>query len=272
MTPPEIECPSNYSIELSGNKSFLLLSSFEPLVKMEDNSGENVTFWVKPALKEEGTKMYKGNYTFTYVAIDEVKNKAKCNFSITIFDLTPPVFENCIENQTFYITSGKNVTVEWEEPFAYDFVDDKNITVEKNLTHGPLEVGEYFVNYQATDLSGNSNSCMVQVNVKERKCDEPEKPENGQRLCAKNESMTWCDYRCNFGFGIIENDSIVESIMMQCDNDKRIWSRENIPECLTIEQPTEVEEVLTISFNSESLFCEDFIKKVCYINFISVIG
>lgn len=229
---------------------------------MEDNSGGNVTFWVKPALKEGGTKMYKGNYTFTYVAIDEVKNKAKCNFTITIVDLTPPSFENCIENQTFYINKGKNETVEWEEPFAFDYVDDKNLTVQKNMTHGPLEIGEYSINYTAIDQSGNLNSCLIKLSVKERKCDEPEKPENGQRICAKNDTMTFCDYSCNFGFGIIENDAMLESVMMECDNDKRIWSRENIPECSAIEQPKSVEEILTISFNSESLLCEDFVKKV----------
>jgi hypothetical protein len=261
-SPPTIVCPKDYSIEMSGNKSFVLLSTFEPLVSMEDNSGGNVTFWVKPALKEGGTKMYIGNYTFTYVAIDEVKNKAKCNFTISIIDITPPIFENCIDNQTIYITSGKNMTVEWEEPFAYDYVDDKNISIAKNLSHGQLEVGDYLVNYTATDKSENSNFCLISVSVKERKCDEPEKPENGQRICAKNDSMTWCDFRCSFGYGIIENDTVLDGIVIDCDNDKRVWSREAVPECSQLEQPSSVEEVLTISFNSESMLCEDFIKKV----------
>lgn len=236
---------------------------------MEDNGGENITTWVKPALKEGGTKMYTGNYTFTYVAIDEVKNKAKCNFTISIIDLIPPMFENCIDNQTFYITSGKNVTVEWEEPFAYDNVDDKNVTIYKNLTHGPLEVGDYFINYTAIDQSNNMNSCFIQIHVKEKKCDEPEKPENVERICAKNETMTWCDYRCSFGFGIIENETVVDGVMMMCNNDEKIWSHESPPECTAIEQPSSVEEVLTISLNSESLLCEDFNEKVitsCLVN------
>lgn len=262
VTPPTLTCPKDYSIELSGNKSFVLLSSFEPL-KATDNSGGNVTFWVKPALKEEGTKMYIGNYTFTYVAIDEVKNKAKCNFTISIVDVKPPVFENCIDNQTFYIASGNNVSVEWEEPFAYDNVDDKNIEIMKNLSHGVLDIGEYLINYTAIDQSKNQNSCLIHVIVKERKCDEPEKPENGQRVCAKNDSMTWCDFRCSFGYGIIEKESVIDGLMLQCNNDERIWSRESIPECTAIEQPSSVEEVLTISFNSDSN-CEDFTKKVSF--------
>lgn len=265
VTPPALICPKDYSIELSGNKSFVLLSSFEPLESITDNSGGNITFWVKPALKEDGTKMYLGNYTFTYVAIDEVKNKAKCNFTVSIVDVKPPVFENCIENQTFYIASGKNVSIEWEVPLAYDNVDDRNITIMKNLSHGILDLGEYYINYTAIDQSKNLNSCLIHVSVKERKCDEPEKPENGHRVCAKNDSMTWCDFQCSFGFGIMENLSVVDSLMMHCNNDERVWSREIIPECTAIEQPSSVEEVLTISFNSDALRCEDFTKKVIFV-------
>lgn len=35
VTPPKIQCPEDYSVELSGNKSFVLLSSFKSLVLME---------------------------------------------------------------------------------------------------------------------------------------------------------------------------------------------------------------------------------------------
>lgn len=224
----------------------------------------NVTFWVKPALKEGGTKMYSGNYSFTYVAVDDFKNKAKCNFSITIFDNIPPVFENCIVNQTFYVASKNNTDqmIEWEEPFAYDNVDDKNITILSSMSYGILNPGEYVANYTAIDKAGNSNVCLVTVIVKEKKCDELEKPENGLRICAKNETMTWCDFRCNFGFGITENDSVIENVVMHCENDKRVWSSESAPECSLIEQPNTVEEVLTISLHSDNLQCEEFAQNV----------
>lgn len=35
VTPPTIVCPKNYSIELTGNKSFVLLAQFEPLQLVE---------------------------------------------------------------------------------------------------------------------------------------------------------------------------------------------------------------------------------------------
>ncbi|CRL07619.1 CLUMA_CG020584, isoform A [Clunio marinus] len=262
VTPPTLICPQNYSIELSQNKSYVLLAKFEPLQKVEDNSGTNVTFWVKPALKEGGTKMYIGNYTFTYVAVDDFKNKAKCNFSLAIVDKTPPKFENCITNQTFYVTSKNNTNqkIEWEEPFAYDNVDDKNVTVMKSLEHGFLNPGEYLVNYTALDNSGNFNSCLITVEVKEKKCDEPEIPENAQRVCAKNLTTTWCDFRCNFGYEIFENDTVIENVVLHCDNDEKIWSKSAGPECVVVEQPNSVEEILTISLNTEDMLCEDLAK------------
>ncbi|KAL7020531.1 hypothetical protein ACKWTF_011569 [Chironomus riparius] len=261
VTPPIIVCPKDYSIELIGNKSYVLLTSFKELEVMEDNSNTNVTFWVKPALKEEGTKMYAGNYTFTYVAIDEVKNKAKCNFTISIADFTPPVFENCISNQTFYVVNASIEPIEWEEPFIYDTIDDKNITIIRSLNNSiPLSYGEHLVNYTAIDQSGNKNSCLIYIHIKEKKCDELEKPENGQRICAKNDTMTWCDFRCNFGYGLMDKETVIENLILTCDLDNRIWSRETMPECLKIEQPNSVQEVLTISLNSENLLCEDYAK------------
>lgn len=207
--------------------------------------------------------MYAGFYNFTYVAVDDFKNKAKCNFSILIADLTPPVFENCQTNQTFFVSAKNNTDqmVEWEEPFAYDNVDDKNITITSSLQHGFLSPGEYFINYTAIDKSGNANFCFINITVKEKKCDELDKPENGLRVCAKNDTKTWCDFRCNFGYGITENDSVIENRVLSCDNDKRLWSDE-APECSAVEQPNSVEEVLTISLHSDNLLCEDVAQNV----------
>lgn len=214
--------------------------------------------------------MYAGNYTFTYVAVDEAKNKAKCNFSISISDNTPPVFENCITSQTFYVTSKNNTDhmIEWEEPFAYDNVDDRNITILTSLNHGFLNPGEHLANYTAVDKSGNKNSCLVNVSVKEKKCDELQNPENGLRICAKNDTKTWCDFRCNFGYGITDNETLIENVVLYCDNEAKVWSSESVPECSVVEQPNSVEEVLTISLHSENLLCEEIAQNVRKFNLI----
>lgn len=278
IEPPKLVCPKNYTIELK-DKSFVLLSSFEPLQSVEgetkspsqselynsisDNSGGNISIWVKPALKkEEGTKMYAGNYSFTYIAVDEFKNKAKCNFTISIVDKTPPVFDNCIMNQSFFVLTKNNTEqmIEWEEPSAYDNVDDKNVTVTSNLQFGNFSTGKYIVNYTATDQSFNAKVCSINVTVEERKCDEPQPPEHGFRVCAKNLTNTWCDFRCNFGYGFTVGDS--ENVVLNCDNKEKLWSSETVPECSLIEQPKSVEEILTISVNSDDLSCDEIAKNV----------
>lgn len=231
-----------------------------------DNSGGNVIFWVKPALKEGGTKMHLGNYLFTYVAIDDSKNKAKCNFSISIVDNTPPMFENCISKQTFYISSKNKTdqTIEWMEPFAYDSVDDRNIKLISSPHHGLYDVGVHVVNYTAVDRSNNTNTCSIEIIVKEKICENLQKPENGQHVCAKNETTLWCDFRCNFGFSFAVNETLIENMIVYCDIEKGTWSSGAVPECLEVIAPSSAKEVMTISFLSEDLLCEEIAENVSY--------
>lgn len=109
-----------------------------------------------------------GNHTFTYVAVDDFKNKAKCNFTISVIDKTPPVLENCVTEQIIFIPNKVNneVLVEWEEPNAYDNVDDRNVTIIGDLEFGFLNEGQYKINYTIADNSGNINKCVVQLEVK----------------------------------------------------------------------------------------------------------
>ncbi len=138
------------------------------MIKILDNSNKNITYWVKPSIKEQGVKLFKGYHTFQYIAVDDFKNKARCNFTIEIVDKIPPVIENCITDQLIYIKSktNKDTLVEWEEPISWDNVDDKNVTVTKNLEFGYLAEGIYDVNYTVLDSSGNQNECHINLTVK----------------------------------------------------------------------------------------------------------
>lgn len=91
-----------------------------------------------------------------------------------------------------------------------------------------------------------------------KKCDNIDKPLNGQSVCALNQTHTWCDIRCNFGYGLIDSESkILDNIVIYCDNENRTWNFENF-ECSMIEQPNSVEEILTITLDAEYMHCEDF--------------
>lgn len=150
----------------------ILLNFIKSIVKLKhffvDNSNTSVTYWLKPAVKEEGVKLYMGNHTFSYVAVDDFKNKAKCNFTISVIDKTPPIIENCVTEQIVFISSivNSDVFVQWDEPSGYDNVDDRNITVKKDLEFGFLNEGHYQITYKLKDKSGNANKCLVHLEVK----------------------------------------------------------------------------------------------------------
>lgn len=104
VTPPVIECPADYSLPLHHELNFTVVK-FLHLPYVSDNSGENVTFWPKPAIKEKGIKLGTGVHKFTYSAQDGFKNKEKCTFSLTIVDINPPIFENCENPPPVFIGS-----------------------------------------------------------------------------------------------------------------------------------------------------------------------
>lgn len=102
------------------------------------------------------------------MAVDDFKNKARCNFSISVIDNVPPTIENCLAQQTFYVPKILNNTelIEWEEPLAFDNANDENVTTFKSMNFSQLDVGSYQVNYTFGDMSGNFNSCLIEVIVK----------------------------------------------------------------------------------------------------------
>lgn len=50
VMPPKIVCPKNYSIELTDNKSYVLLAKFEPLELLEGKNNIIVVFMSKTSL------------------------------------------------------------------------------------------------------------------------------------------------------------------------------------------------------------------------------
>lgn len=159
-------CPSDYSLPLHQDLNYTIVKQIhQPYVF--DNSGENVTYWTKPAMKENGIKLGVGNHTFKYIAVDNFKNKARCNFTISIVDINPPVFENCINPSILYIGAEKNKNttfLEWDEPIAYDN-SFETLYLERSLEFGYLDVGLYNVKYVASDPYGNINECWINVTV-----------------------------------------------------------------------------------------------------------
>lgn len=235
-----------------------------PLTEILDNSGHNITFWLKPSVKEEGVKLTLGNHTFAYVAVDSFKNKAKCNFTITVLDITSPVLDNCISPPEVFIpispNAQKNLTfIDWEPPNIYDN-SNAELNITQNIKSGHLGVGLHQINYTAIDSSGNQNSCFINVSVQALKCDLLASPANGQSLCAKNSTHTWCDVTCDFGYAIYDEsaDSHLDSFQLFCENDAPKWKYETIPDCTKMELPDTIEQVVSIALDlNETTSCND---------------
>lgn len=257
VTPPHLTCPGDYSLPLDTDLNFTVVRQLhQPYVF--DNSGENVTFWTRPALKENGMKLGRGNHTITYIAVDNFKNKARCTFVISVIDIHPPVFEECINPPTLHIGAEKNKNttfLEWEEPIVYDNSFD-TVMLNRSLDFGYLDVGVYEVTYIATDTSGNVDECSVNVTVKERKCENIESPVNGQSICVRNITHTLCELSCNVGYGFYSVDKeLSDTLRLTCENRKGQWEQKN-SDCSLVETPESVEEVFTISLDADPLICD----------------
>ncbi|XP_062536901.1 sushi, von Willebrand factor type A, EGF and pentraxin domain-containing protein 1-like [Armigeres subalbatus] len=251
VTPPHLLCPNNYTLPMHDDFSFALVKQLNrPYVF--DNGGDNFTFWTKPAIKATGTKLHNGTHLFTYVAVDSFKNKAKCNFTVTVIDQTAPVIENCNDPSPFYISSQENnneTLISWDEPIIFDNSED-NVTVTRSMDFGYFNVGYYQVIYRAEDTSGNAAECLLNITVKEYKCENLPSPPNGQTVCAKNSSHTWCEVSCFFDHTFHDRED--NSAILFCDNRNPKWLNDTIPECTAIEKPTAVEEVITISLGTDT--------------------
>lgn len=163
VAAPNITCPDNYTVTLEANENYAIIRELQEPISLWDNSLVNVTFWSKPALKENGTFLTKGVHNFVYVTVDAFKNKARCNFSITVEDTTPPVWEHCIDPEVIKVRNNESL-VEWEEPVAFDN-SNETLTIVQSLKPGYLPVGIHQVNYTATDSSNNTHSCLLNVTI-----------------------------------------------------------------------------------------------------------
>lgn len=208
-------------------------------------------------------KYFSGTHTFSYIAVDTFRNKAKCTFNITVLDITPPNIDNCISPPEIYIPSAPNLAnnrtfVDWDAPIIYDN-SNTNVTVTQSIQPGHIGVGLHTVTYVATDLSGNQETCTLNVTVKPLQCNTLASPGNGQSLCAKNETHTWCDVICDLGFTIYDADDDEKSdhVRLLCENDNPQWTHDPLPDCTKIELPDSIEQVFSITLDDDIAVCKN---------------
>ena len=160
MNPTISGCPANISVNNTTGLCGAIVSWVNPTVA--DNCG---------AILMQTTGLANGD-TFpigaptlvTYVAHDSAGNTASCSFTVTVVDNELPIIQNCPANITVNNTLGLcGAIVSWVSPTITD-----NCSVLVTNTANPNDtfpVGLTFVNYTATDPSGNTTVCNFSVTV-----------------------------------------------------------------------------------------------------------
>lgn len=163
VQPPNIKCPIDYKIPMGANESWAVIMELEsPTVS--DNSNKDVSITFTPSISQNGTILLRGIHNFTYYAVDSFKNQASCNFSVTVIDNSPPVWDGCVDPSVVKIYPSMRV-VDWEEPTAYDNSNDSVLIMSTLKPGGELNPGVYVANYTAIDSSNNTNVCILNITV-----------------------------------------------------------------------------------------------------------
>ncbi|XP_072013682.1 uncharacterized protein [Amphiura filiformis] len=156
--PTVTNCPSDINENLGAGPSQRVTWT-EPTGR--DNRGTTI---VPSQTHRPGSNFPIGVTTVTYT-FTAGGQEARCTFTVTIRDVTPPTIRNCT---TTTITralpmEGMGSTVSWNEPFA---TDNSGLPVEKTQTHTMdffFTLGEHRVIYNFTDSFGNWATCEFRV-------------------------------------------------------------------------------------------------------------
>lgn len=242
-------------------KYFIINGKISLDKKISDNSDEEILPWLKPAVNEIGVKLTYGNHTFLYVAQDASKNIANCSFTITVNDVTPPTIENCVNPTPYIIPTSPNASkndtfIDWDPPLIFDN-SNAEVNVTQSLQAGQIGIGKYQVIYSAIDLAGNQNECILNITVNAAECKKLPEIQNGQTVCAKNATHTWCELNCDNGYTTTNenSDEHFDSLVIHCEHSFAKWSHNPIPECSKFEIPEFIEQVISIDLNVNTNIC-----------------
>ncbi|MCB9204173.1 MAG: HYR domain-containing protein [Flavobacteriales bacterium] len=163
---PSITCPGDFGVEVDANCEYPV-GNYIPLAVASDNcsADPNVT---QAILSPTGNPTSIGagdQLVIELTAADDSSNTASCQFTISAFDVTPPVVNCPTQNDT--VSANANCLVPLGNyTGSYLAVDncDGNIT---NLTQSPGQgipvLDSALVTLSATDAAGNSGSCSFWV-------------------------------------------------------------------------------------------------------------
>ncbi|XP_070537244.1 hyalin-like [Ptychodera flava] len=156
--PPILTCPDDIEHNTLAGKNFAIVNLPSP--NATDNSG-NVTVTCS---HESGTEFAIGSSKVSFNASDPYGNWYFCHFRVIVIDPEEPTVR-CPGNMNITTEPRKPTsTVNWSYPNASD--NSGRVTVTSNYQSGmEFTIGLTIVNLNASDPSGNMDSCHFNITV-----------------------------------------------------------------------------------------------------------
>lgn len=160
---PIFNCPDDITLNSDDNQCGTEYTFSLPDVTDNCTANPVVTQTQGPP---SGSVLPLGETVFEFQAVDEVGNTETCSYTVTVQDITPPIFTDCPSDSVIYLTPNScTATVHYGNPHAYD---NCNVTISQ--TGGPsngaaLTPGEYVYELTAQDNAGNTAICTFTYTI-----------------------------------------------------------------------------------------------------------
>src|SRR6056297_1976521 len=194
---PEIECPATATISTATNSCIATYSVPDISGNITDECSPSSSFWTVESSAGEvidfGNQVFQiidlpvGTHTLTYTADDGCGNLATCEQTLIVQDAVPPVAV-CDQNTKVTLGADGTARVFWPtfEDGSYDNCEIDRIEVRRMNREFDCEPTTFFfkefvefccadierspvqVLFRVTDVNGNQNTCMINVNVEDK--------------------------------------------------------------------------------------------------------
>lgn len=111
-----------------------------------------------------GSEFGLGTTPVTYTATDTYGNTATCTFDVVVTDNILPTFSGCPSNITVPAGANCKAIATWTSPTSGDNCGLAS-TIGSHASGSEFEIGPTTVSYTATDINGNSSTCVFTVTV-----------------------------------------------------------------------------------------------------------
>ncbi|MBF2293462.1 putative Ig domain-containing protein, partial [Staphylococcus epidermidis] len=182
----DVEDTTKPTVESVADQTQEVNTEIEPIkIEATDNSGQAVTNKVdglpngvtfdEATNTISGTPSEVGSYTVTVTTIDESGNATETTFTINVEDTTKPTVEDIADQTQEVNTEITPITIESEDNSGQAVTNKVDglpagVTFDEatNTINGtPSEVGSYDVTVTTTDESGNSETTIFTIDVKD---------------------------------------------------------------------------------------------------------